>query len=261
MLTRTLSVLTFTCLVTGALCAADDPFCGKWKLNLDKSKFAGEQMKIQELGGNKLKFTTGTFSDTITADGTDQPVHFGRTMAISKEGPNAFKMVIKQDGKVLSSMTHSISEDGSKQTIKGTDTKPDGTTSDFEVVDKRVGSGSGFTGTWESTDVKFTSPDEWEIKPYGTHGLTFYVAAYKDTLNMNFDGKEYTEEGPTVAPGSTSSGKRIDANTLEVTDKIKGKVMDHTKFEVSPDQKTLTLTVHETGQPNAMTIVYEKIQM
>ena len=50
---------------------------------------------------------------------------------------------------------------------------------------------------------------------------------------MKFDGKDYEEKGPNVAPGSMSSGKRVNPHTLDVTDKVKGQVMDHTKFEVS----------------------------
>lgn len=258
MLTRLNSALALGCLIAGTLCAADDPFCGKWKLNMDKTKVTGEQMKIQDLGNHKFKWTSGNDSDTVTADGTDQPVHYGRTMSLTMEGPNSMKMVIKQDGKVLTSMTHALSDDGKTQTIKGTDMKPDGTTSDFDVVDKRVGGGSGWTGTWESTDVKFNSPNEYDIDANGSDGLKFTVPAYQDTLAIKFDGKDYTEKGPAVSPGSTSSGKRTDAHTIDMTDKIKGKVMDHTKFEVSPDGKTLTLTIRETAQPNALTIVYDK---
>lgn len=254
--------ITFTiaigCLLVGAVYAGDDPFCGKWKLDKSKSKIAGEQMKVEDLGGNKYKITFGDTSDTIKADGTDQPVHFGRTTSITPEGSNTWKMVDKKDGKVIDSMTHTLSSDGNTQTIEGTNTRPDGSTSDFKVELKRVGSGSGWGGTWESTSVDFNSPDMWEIKPYGAHGLTFYTAAYNDTLSMNFDGKEYAEKGPNVPAGSASSGKRVDAHTVELTDKINGKVMDHTKFEVSPDGKTLTLTVHEMGQPNTMTYVYDK---
>jgi len=258
MLTQISSALAIGCLIAGSLCAADDPFCGKWKLDQGKSKIAGEQMKIEDLGGHKFKITFGATSDTITADGTDQPVHYGRTTAITEEGTNTWKMVDKKDGKVIDSMTHTLSSDGNTQTIEGTSTKPDGSTSDFKVELKRVGSGSGFAGTWESTDVKIGSPEQWEIKPYGAQGLTFYTPAFNDTLSMNFDGKDYMEKGPNVPPGSASSGKRIDAHTVELTDKIQGKVMDHTKFEVSPDGSTLTLTIHETGQPNAITIVYDK---
>jgi hypothetical protein len=107
--------------------------------------------------------------------------------------------------------------------------------------------------------VKFTSPGEWDIEPYNGDGLTFNTPAYKDTLSMKFDGKEYEEKGPNVALGSMSSCKRVNAHTLEVTDKVKGEVMDHTKYEVAPDGKTLTLTIRETGQPKALTIVYDKI--
>jgi hypothetical protein len=259
MLKRIYLLLALSCLLAGALYAADDPFCGKWKLNQQKSKFAGEQMKIQDLGGNKYTITFGNVSDTITADGTDQPVHFGRTSSITAEDMNTWKMVDKKDGKVTTSMTHTLSSDGKTQTIKGTDHKPDGTTSDFDAHYKRVGNGSGWGGTWESTEVKISSPDEWEISAYESDGLTFNTPAYQDTLSMKFDGKDYEEKGPNVAAGSTSSGKRVGAHTLEVTDKVKGEVMDHTKFEVSKDGKTLTLTVHETGQPNALTIVYDKM--
>src|ERR1700719_2379766 len=78
MFVRTMQSLALSCLFIASLSAADDPFVGKWKLNQDKSKIAGEQMKIQDLGDNKYKFSFGNVSDTITADGTDQP-------SISKE--------------------------------------------------------------------------------------------------------------------------------------------------------------------------------
>lgn len=251
--------LAFACLLVGTLWASDDPFCGKWKLNMEKSKFTGDQIKIQDLGGNKFKWTVGTRSDTITYDGTEQPVQFGRTISMTPEGSNSWKMVIKKDGRTLSTMTHTISGDGKTQTIKGTETKPDGTTSDFDVKWRKVSGGSGWGGTWEEEDVKFTSPDEWEISAYEGDGLTFNTPAYQDTLSIKFDGKDYEEKGPNVAPGSTSAGKRLDARTLEVTDKVKGDVLDHTKYEVSADGKRLTLTVREAGQQKPILIVYDKI--
>lgn len=251
--------LALVCLLAGTLWATDDPFCGKWKLNKEKSKFTGELIKIQDLGGNKYQWTVGNVTDTITYDGTDQPDKFGRTTAVSPEGPNSWKMVIKKDGKVLSSMTHTISENGKIQTIKGTGYKPDGTTSEFSATWKKLSGGTGWAGTWQEADLKFSSPDEWEIEPFEGDGLTFNTPAYQDILSMKFDGKDYEEKGPTVAPGSMSSGKRVNARTLEVTDKVKGEVMDHTRFEVSEDGKTLKLTIHESGQPNPLTIVYDKI--
>jgi hypothetical protein len=251
--------LALVCLLAGMTWAADEPFSGKWKLNMEKSKFSGEQSKIEDLGGNKYKWTSGNVSNTITADGTDQPVQFGRTISIAPEGTHNWKMVIKKDGNVLSSMTHTLSDDEKMQTIKGTENKPDGTTSDFNVTLKKISGGSSWAGTWESTDVKFTSPDEWNIEPYDGDGLTFNAPAYQDVLSLKFDGKDYDEKGPTVAPDSTSAGKRVNRRTLELTNKVKGQVMDHTRFEVSPDGKTLTLIVREVGQPKPLTIVYDKM--
>ena len=75
---------------------------------------------------------------------------------------------------------------------------------------------------------------------------------------MKFDGKDYPETGPNVAPGSASSGRRVNEHTLEVTDKVKGEVIDTTQFKVSADGKTLTLTVHEKGQSKPVTYVYDR---
>ena len=75
---------------------------------------------------------------------------------------------------------------------------------------------------------------------------------------MKFDGKDYPANGPNVPSGATSSGKRVNANTLEIVDKIKDKVMDHVTYQVSADGNTLTLTIRETGQPKPLTAVYEK---
>jgi hypothetical protein len=246
-------------LLAGTLTAADDPFCGKWKLNKEKSKISGEQVKIEDLGNDTYKFTFGDISDSVKADGTDQPVHYGRTRSITKEGPNTWKIVTKKDGKVVDSATETLSDDGNMILIKGANKKPDGSANDYEVKTKRVGGGSGWAGTWESTDVQLSSPDEFEIKPYGAHGLTFYTPAWDDTLSMNFDGKDYPEKGPRVPPGSMSSGKRSDPHTLEITSKIKDNVVERDKYEVSDDGKMLTLTVHETGQPNPLTVVFDRM--
>ncbi len=244
--------------LAAGLSAATDPFVGTWKLDPAKSKFTGEQMKIEDLGQNRYKLTGGMDSDTLIADGTDQPVHYGRTESITRHGANSWTVVTKKDGKVLSTATWTLSPDGKSMTVNGTTNKPNNTTGDFNLATKRVGAGSGFAGTWESTQVKISSPDEFVIAAWQGDGLSFTAPAYQDVINMKFDGREYPETGPNVAPGSTTSGKRVNANTLELTDKIKDKVADTATYQVSADGKTLTMTIKETGQPNPVIAVYEK---
>jgi hypothetical protein len=259
MVTRIGSAFVLVCLVSGMSFAADDPFCGKWKMNVSKSKITGERMKIEEIGNQKLRFDDGSKSDTITVDGTDQPLQRGGTMALTKLGPNSMRMVIKVNGKVVSSMVHRVSDDGQTQTIEGTRTRADGTKSEFKVETKRLGSGSGWSGTWESTKLNFSRPAEFEISAHGSGGLSFYIPARKEKLSMNFDGKDYEPTGPEVPPGWSSSGKRADQQTLEVSDKFKGEVVSNSQYQVSQDGKTMTLTEHSKGQPNPLVIIYDKM--
>ena len=256
--------MTVTAIRCGALvCAlaasvwADDPFVGKWKFDQAKSKIAGEQLQFEEMG-DSLKVTFGDITDTVKMDGTDQPVHFGRTECITKEGANKLKVVTKQNGKVVDTLVDTLSSDGQTITAAGESVRPDGSKSPYTVSVKRVGSGSGWTGTWESTSVDIQAPDVFEIKPYGSDGLTFYTAAMQDTLNLKLDGSDAVEQGPTVPKGATSSGRRVDAHTLEITDKLQGSVRDHVRYTVQGD--TLTEEMRETGQPSALRFVFDRVR-
>jgi hypothetical protein len=60
-----------------------------------------------------------------------------------------------------------------------------------------------------------------------------------DSYDAKFDGNDYPYKGD---PGVTSvSLKKIDANTIEETDKRDGKVIFVSRITVSPDGQTLTM--------------------
>jgi hypothetical protein len=258
MLKYAFRTLLIACVVTGTLLAAEDPFVGTWKLNEAKSKITGAQFEVKDLGGNKYTITGGNVSDTLVADGTDQPAHFGRTMSIAIRGPNVWEMVTKTDGRILSSDTWRLSQDGQMMNIEMTGKQLDGSAFNYHWVAKRITGAKGFAGMWESTQLKIGSPYVFEIKPYDGDGLSFYGPAEHETLNMKFDGKDYPDTGPNVPAGSVSSGHRVDERTLEMTNKIKGTVMETVQFQVSSDHKTLTTTVHEKGQSNPFTMFYDR---
>ena len=56
MFNRIFQLLLFACLVTSTVCAANDPFAGKWKVNPSKSKLIDE-MKVEAAGPNTFKLT------------------------------------------------------------------------------------------------------------------------------------------------------------------------------------------------------------
>lgn len=238
--------------------AADDPFVGTWKMNADKSQLTGMREEIKDLGGNKYEFIFGDDKETIVADGADHPTKYGGTWAIKQEAPDKWTEVRKMKGKVTSTATWTYTDGGNTVTIETKGTRPDGTSYTESFTAKRTsGSGSGPAGIWESTTAQPAVTD-WEIKAYGTDGLSFVTPAYDEHLDMKFDGKDYTDRGPRVAPGSTSSGKRIDDHTIEITDKLKGKEIDKEEIKVSEDGKTLTMTVHYPGEDKQQVIVFDR---
>lgn len=99
---------------------------------------------------------------------------------------------------------------------------------------------------------------ELQIRPYEGDGLSFITPAEGSTENMKFDGKDYPNLGPNVAPGSASSGRRVNERTPEMTDKIKDKVIDTQQITLSPDGKTLTMTVHNAGRSKPNILVFNR---
>src|SRR5215831_2289194 len=77
---------------------------------------------------------------------------------------------------------------------------------------------------WNSP-MPIDSASVLKIKPYGENGLSFIQPSREVMRNLKFDGKDYPVLGRGVAEGSTSSARRVDARTLEITARIKGTIM------------------------------------
>jgi hypothetical protein len=178
--------------------------------------------------------------------------------SVTKTGPNSWKSVDKRDNKVTSTSIWTLSEDGQTFTSTTDGTRTDGSTYKNVFKAKRIAGTSGLAGTWESTGLKIGSPAEWEIAAYEGDGLSFITPANKERLDLKFDGKDYPSKGPRVAEGSTASGKRIDQRTIEVSNKLEGKLVSTDRTELSEDGKTLTTTTSYPGVAKPETIVYER---
>jgi hypothetical protein len=265
MFMRIFQLLLVACLATSTLRAADDPFAGKWKLNPSKSKFT-DQMRVEVVGPNKYAITFvevglgSGLTDTVVADGTDQPAVFGTTLSVTIENTDAWKVVRKSKGHTLLTAIWKLSEGGNILHDAFTGFRADGSTLRQDFVFRRTSGISGFPGTWDSTsdDVSSDSVYEFQIEPYQGDGLSFITPATHETQDMRFDGKDYSDKGPNVVPDSASSGRRLNEHALEITDKIKDKVMDTRKIELSADLKTLTMTIRQVGQDKPNILVFER---
>jgi hypothetical protein len=255
MFKRPFQWLVVACVVTGTLWAATDPFVGHWKLNPSKSKLI-DHMKVESLGGNKYAFDFGGGPEMVAVDGTDQQAVQGTMLSVTVEGPDTWKVVRKKDGRVLLTAAWKLSPDGNTLTDNYTEFQPNGSPSTVNYLYNRTAAGTGFAGTWEST-MPMTSAFVLQIRPYEGNGLSF-VRSPQDTRNLKFDGKDYPVMGRGAAQGSTSSARRVDERTLEIIDKVNGKVTRTERRELSPDLKTLTSTVRPVGQREPAIFVFER---
>lgn len=257
MLNRTFQLLLAGCLMTGTLWAADNPFVGDWKLNPARSKLT-DVMKVESAGANKYAFNFGSGPETIVPDGTDQPGTSGTTLSVSVERPDSWKVIRKRDGRMLLTANWKLSKDGKTLTDDFTGINPNGSTYNLNYVYKRTGGGSGFTGEWVSTSETVNSVFVLQVRPYEGEGLSFIFPSAEDKRNVKFDGKDYPNLGPNVTPGSTSSIRRVNEHTLEMTYKINGKVLYTQKIELSSDLKTLTVTRLKVGESEPNVRVFER---
>ena len=255
---RLFQVLIVLSLVAITLRAANDPFVGKWKLNTDKSTLTDE-MKVKSLGVNKYAFDFGSGDpETIVADGTDQPGLEGSTLAVTSEGPNNWRVVRKKDGRMQISAIWTLSADGNTLHDNFTGYQPNGSTFNLDYLYARTAGTSGFAGTWDSTSEKVNSAVEIEVQPFEGDGLSFINRAQQSTRTMKFDGKDYPVQGPDVLAGSMSSARRLNARTLEFTEKLNGKATDTQHMEISPDGKTMTTTIQSPGRRKPKILIFDR---
>ena len=258
MLKSIIRLLLAGCLIAGVVWAADDPFVGDWKLNASKSKLV-EVMKVESVAGNKYAFDVGAGTETIAADGTDQPGYGGTALSVTIEGSDSWKVVRKKDGRILLTAYWKLSQDGNTLNDDYTEFAPNGSSSNEKLVFERTAGKAGFEGAWE---MILSAPANLvialKVQPYQGDGLSFINPSAEVTKSVKFDGKDYPNEGPKVAQGSTSSGRRVDERTLEVTDKMNGKTTATKQFKLSADHKTLTMVMHPVGQRTPSIFVFER---
>lgn len=245
MFKHSLQLLLFTLLATCALRAADDPFVGDWKLDPARSNLS-TKMKVESLGANKyaLDLAGNGNVETIVADGTDQPGQNGTTVSVTIEGPEAWKVIRKKDGRMLLTANWSISKEGNTLTDHFTGFDPKGSPEPINYVFQRKGGGSGFVGTWVSTSEALNFVLVLQIRPYEENGLAITDSSTGNVRKVKFDGKDY---------------RRVDDHTLDFTDKkANGDIRDTQQLQLSSDLKGLTMTTRITGQSDPQILVFER---
>ena len=239
------------------LCAAESPFAGTWKLNLNKSSFAGDTMTYAPGANGDMKYTAGGLSYTFKPDGTERAGLLGEMVAWKKIDNRTWEATHRTNGRVTGIETVKVAAGGAtlEDTFKGT--HPNGEPFEDKMVYKRLSGDNGLAGKWQSTKVQVAA-DTLELKDYGADGLTFYSPAEKFTVNAKFDGKEYPATGPTIPPGATGTLRKLNPTSFELVEIFKGKPFWKGTYTLSADKRTLTVDGSMVGANEPMKAVYDR---
>lgn len=239
-----------TLLVAAAMWApavshAQTPFDGTWHNNIAQAKLSPKP-NVFYLSQDWYHCVSCSPAIDVKADGTDQPVtgQAYDTLSVKVVDDKNLAFTTKKAGKVDFEQTRSVSANGKELTIKTT-SHPENSdqTVTAEVTAKLVGvapSGVHATsGNWQIEKVKESE-----------NGLTTTYKSNGDELTMSTPtGESYTAKlDGTDAPVNgaytfdTVSVKKIDAHTLEETEKRAGTVVEVNKITVNG--KTMTIVAN-----------------
>lgn len=237
MLARIFPLFLMVCLAASPLRAQSDPFVGQWKLVKSFDWF-----KVSKASANKYAFNFGGGVETIAIDGTFHPGYGGTDLSVAAIGSH-WKVVRKQGGRKLLSAIWTLSKDGNSLTDDFTSFSQNGSPTTTKFLYKRKAAGSGFAGTWVNVTGTIDSVTTLLVRPYKNNGLSFTDPSAGQTLNVSF--------GP--------SARRLNARTIEISRKSKGKIAQTREFELSRDLKTMTMTVRTVGQDEPTIYVFQRM--
>ena len=237
-------------LLMAALCAAaasqaQSPLDGTWRVDLAQTKFSPKPLTFYISQG--WYHCTGSCNPSydIAADGQDHPVagHSYDTLSVTIVDDHTITAVGKKGGTVIFEQTRTVSADGKTLTVKSTGhPMSGGPSTTFETVGKRIGNAvSGVhatSGDW--VIVKQSGNSSALLTTYKTSGDEITMTEPTgETYTAKFDGNDYPVHG---AYGYDAvSLKKINAHTIEETDKRDGTVTDVSTMTVSANGKTMTV--------------------
>jgi hypothetical protein len=248
----------FTAMTAATTAMAQNPFTGTWKLNQEKSQMAGDILKFGPAQGEAIELTSGGMTYSFRADGNPYALPSGNVAIWRQTNPDSWTTEYrKTDGKLLSKDNWDLSSDGKNLSITTSGVKANGDLYTDKEEYVRTEGTSGLMGSWKSTEVKLSSPDELTIQESGLDGLILKIAAMKATCVANFDGKEVAVDGPDIPTGLRLALTRTGPYKFRLVQKLNGSLVNTSEYTVSADGKTMTEVGGAPGDPPA-TMIWER---
>ncbi len=229
---------------------AQSPFDGTWKVDIENAQFPTTPY-VYALKDGTYRCSSCLSQIEVKADGEDHKVTGDPSrdsVSIKIINDRSITESDKKAGKTIGTKTTTISADGKTMKVEFSDNSNDtaqpatGTAILTRIAPGPAGS-HAISGSWKISKMENVSAS--------ASMMTFKVEA--GALHMsNPTGQSYiakldgTEAPLRGDPSQTSvSVKQIDKSTIVETDKRDGKVIGVQRFEITPDGKTLHITVHD----------------
>jgi hypothetical protein len=243
---KLLLVLLFTPLLVWGQTAFD----GTWRMDLSKAHLPTkpDQYLLQN-GTYQCQSCVPPY--TVKADGQDHKVTghpYFETVSVRVLDDKSVEFTQKKGGKTVGTDKATIDSTGNRLTDEFTwqpeaSSKPQNGKGVSTRVTKGPAGSHAISGSWRAEKLADLSQDAmtWTYKT-SDNGMSM-KAATGESYDAKFDGKDYPYKGD---PGTTSvSLKKIDANTVEETDRREGKVISVSRISVAPGGKTLKINVDD----------------
>jgi hypothetical protein len=255
-LTLAWAALAAAALMAPAASLAQSPFDGTWHVNIAQAKFSPKPI-VFYLSQGWYHCVSCSPAYDVKADGTDQAVtgQTYDTVSVKEVDPKTIELVTKKGDKVTNEQTRTVSANGKELTVKITAHPMNGDQPvTEEAMAKLVGEAPAgvhaTSGNWQLEKIKESD-----------NGLTVTYKTSGDQLTMSEPtGETYTAKlDGTDAPitGSytvdTVSLRKIDAKTLEETEKRAGTVVEVNKITANGKSMTIVSDNKLTGRVNTET--------
>jgi hypothetical protein len=253
---KTVLVLLF--LLPGMLWA-QSAFEGTWRFTPQSGQFGGKPDKFW-LQNGMYDCETCVPKIEVQADGKDHPrtgSPYSDAISVRAVDDRTIETISKKAGKVVGTAKETVSADGKTLTTEWSFVSQNGQQGNGKTISTRVAAAPAgahkASGTWQPEKLESASESVMVLTYKLTDGGLSMSDLTGDSYSAKFDGKDYPYKGD---PGTTSvSLKKIDANTIEETDKRDGKIISVYRMTVSSDGRTLK--VESTDKLHGTTATFE----
>ena len=229
---------------------AQSAFEGTWKFDLSTAKFPEKPDEFL-LKDGMYDCKTCAPAIHVKADGQDQRVTgypYFDTMSVKVVDGNTIEQVEKKNGKTVANSKTWVSADGNTLAFEFSDSSATnagpvtGKGSETRVSKGPTGS-HAISGSWRMAKMQSLSENAMSVTYKVTGDNLTMTSPTGQSYTAKLDGTDAPYNGD---PGTTSvSVKKIDANTLEETDKRDGKVIGVAQMTVSTDGRTMKVVVDD----------------